>query len=119
MIKNDFGKLLRESIDDERMFRVDFPTQQIGTLAEPRSEILKELLEDEAERLEQTVDCVATVVSDDRNKISPLHYEQVCLFILLPRHADTQLVNRVLEEIRHRVLTEAAERQQEARRSDE
>jgi len=119
MIDSHFQKLIQESIDDDRMYHMKFPTQQIGTLAEPPTDMMVELLEDEAERLEQTVDCVTTVVSEDRARVGPQDYEQVVLFVLLSQHADVELVHRLLEEVRHRVMTEANERQQEARGESE
>jgi len=119
MIDSNLQKLIRDSIDDDRMYHMHFPTQPVGTLAEPPTDVMKELLETEVEKLEQTVGCVATVITDDRHKLGPTDHERVILFVLLPRHADADLVARLLEEIRHRVMTEANERQQKARSTDD
>jgi len=106
---NALPTLLRDAIDDERLYQARFRASDMGGTIEPPADVLQAHVEDEAERIERTVGCVTAVVQDERDKTMPSDYYTIILYAILPRHIDTGLFDRLISESRHRAMEAAHE----------
>lgn len=100
--------VFRRLMDDERLymarFDAPFPVEDDMDIPPEKrpDERLLELVEDEAERIEGTVDCVTAV--EPVEKLGPYEHQRVHLYALMSRDADRDLVERVIETSRQRVM---------------
>jgi hypothetical protein len=90
-----------EAIDDDRLYFARFRTPEMGV---KDTDALEESVRAEAEQIEKTVGCVTTVTRTEVGRIGPTDPVDIMLFVLLPRHVDTELFERVVEESRHRAI---------------
>ena len=100
--KSDLTTLLRETIDDERLYRQQFSASAVPGKHERDADALKAALEDEAEKIERTVGCVTAVVDYERGRMGPTDYRDIVLLALVPRHTDVDYFERVCEEAAYR-----------------
>ena len=107
MTNDGLARMLQETIDDERLCFARFRTP---AMTPDDTDELASLVEREAERIEQTVGCVTFVDRVEVGRLGPTEPEDVMFYAILPRHTDRELFERIVEESRHRVMTEAAER---------
>jgi hypothetical protein len=98
-------ELLREAMTDDRMYRVRFRGDALGGKCRPNIDALETEVKKQAENIEKTVGCVTVVVRVPVDAFGPSEYEDVILFVLVPRHVDHDLITRVTEEARHRAMT--------------
>jgi hypothetical protein len=110
MTDDPITELIAESIDDERLYHAQFSVDNAPGGLDPSADTLEAELRTEAERLEQTVGCVTTVVRTERGRVGPKDYYNLTLFAILPRHTDTELFDRVVDEARYRALDRAHEK---------
>jgi len=106
-ITNDgLARMLQESIDETRLYHARFRTPR---MTPDDTDDLEALVEREAERIEQTVGCVTFVDRIEVGRVGPTEAEDVMFYAILPRHTDRELFKYVVEESRHRVMTDATE----------
>ena len=97
-------ELLRESMLDDRMYRVRFRGDALGGKCRPDVDGLEREVKQQAESIEKTIGCVTTVVRVPVDAFGPSEYEDIILFVLAPAHVDTDLMERVVEEARYRAM---------------
>jgi hypothetical protein len=107
--KRGFEAILTDAIDEERIYHARFRGDTLGGKHDPDPDDLEERLTQAARDIEQTVGCVAIVTREEADMFGISEYEDVFLWVLVPRHVDKELVHRVIEEARHRVMTDVLE----------
>jgi hypothetical protein len=102
MTGGGIAHLIDEAIDDDRVYQYTFRAGE-GTM-EPEAGVLYEALQEEAERIEQSVGCVTAVERDESEAFGPTSVVKIIVWAILPRHVDPRLFERVFDEARHRAL---------------
>lgn len=93
--------MLREVVDDDRIYYIRFRTTGMGP---DETDRLEEHVTEEAKRIEETVGCVTFVDRTKVSRLGPTEPEDVMLFGILPRRVDLDLFACIVEEAHRRAL---------------
>jgi hypothetical protein len=93
---------LRSAIDDGRVWFTEFkqfdPDVDIGSVVET--------VEDHAERVEQSVNCVAFIETIEQSEYDNKFHPSVQLAFVISRSADMDVLQRAFEEACHQIRIE-------------
>ena len=101
------ASLILNAIEDDRLYQIRLAIVDDPVSPDPPVEILESTLRDEANKIERTLG-YPTVVTVDENPSETFERSvELGLYLIVPRHADREVVESVMNRSQTRVLRES------------
>jgi len=110
MMGNDLRKWAgQKAIDDERLWVSQFR----GDWFELDNDEIKEIAEEQVERVEQSANCVGRVFVSDVGRVGPTDPTSVVVAFVVARSADAEMMDGIFERADYFIRSEITERERQ------